>query len=428
MATGTSSEGSVPKRPRKSALSTSSEGSVPKRPRKSALSLVENTEMPGKILALQALPPVEIPGFFSLVSEEEVRKAILDSASHGLFLIRLKAKEGPGLSALSKGAGKGKDKEDSLSFSQIGKCVQATIQDEVFQIPFGALFGDALLTPSDGLIKQLCKDLHLLAHVVKCSAVSEISSTNLEPHHNNVFALLCDLVLGPNIVILQECQVGTAGVPHGTLDLVAGVMKRSEESASAFTLGVTIDGEEIFLQDAVGIEAKTPKTMKVGVINAQPAVQACVFDEVQKATSDSSVKTPTVYLSANAQYFRPFIRVKQHDLLLSTTNRILWNQPPEDGPGVQYVGAVFLLLLLKSATCVEPVYPTMETDVIEHYIRTAGIRRQQLSSGWSEYYDTCDLKYGNIVPQRHSRATKPKQPKTKPSSATNVVTPTQVLF
>ena len=59
-----------------------------------------------------------MPGFFSFVSEEKVRDAILASASHSLHPIHLAATEGPDLShALSKAA----DKEDPLSFSKIGK-------------------------------------------------------------------------------------------------------------------------------------------------------------------------------------------------------------------------------------------------------------------------------------------------------------------
>ena len=63
------------------------------------------------------------------------------------------------------------------------------------------------------------------------------------------------MVLGPNSIVLQECNVGTSQVPHGMFDLVAGVTKVEP----AFTVGVTVDREDILLQNPMGIEAKTDK-------------------------------------------------------------------------------------------------------------------------------------------------------------------------
>ncbi len=84
-----------------------------------------------------------------------------------------------------------------------------------------------------------------------------------ERHHADVLSQLCDLVLGPNCFILRECEVGTSEVPHGIFNLVAGV----EKEESTFTLGVTVGEEELFLQDSVGMEAKTPNTMRVDTIS-----------------------------------------------------------------------------------------------------------------------------------------------------------------
>ena len=84
-----------------------------------------------------------------------------------------------------------------------------------------------------------------------------------EHYHIDILLRLCVLVLGPNSLVLQECEVGTSEIPHGIFDLVAGVFKE----VSSFTLGLTIAGEERILQDPVGIEAKIPTNMQVGVIS-----------------------------------------------------------------------------------------------------------------------------------------------------------------
>ena len=102
-----------------------------------------------------------------------------------------------------------------------------------------------------------------------------------------------------------------------------------------------------------------------------PAALGCVYP----VETSTSLYNLYLYPTASTQYFRPFIRVKKHDLLLSTSHHILWNQPTEDGPGVEYVGAVFLLLLLQAATCADPVYPRMVTHVLEKYISNTGISK-----------------------------------------------------
>ena len=99
-----------------------------------------------------------------------------------------------------------------------GSHVRARQYQEVFEIPFGALFGDALLTPSNELIKQLCKDIHLLAHSLQCTAVSERSSTNLV---SSFLLRMCSkmavaAIVSALIADLQvECNLFVSGaLPH----------------------------------------------------------------------------------------------------------------------------------------------------------------------------------------------------------------------
>lgn len=70
-------------------------------------------------------------------------------------------------------------------------------------------------------------------------------------------------MLGPNSIVLRECEVGSPEVPHGTLDLVAGKMDKDQP----YSVAVTIDSEEFMVTDLVGLEAKSPQTMRVRAIS-----------------------------------------------------------------------------------------------------------------------------------------------------------------
>lgn len=78
-----------------------------------------------RILSHESLPPIEIPGHFSTVSREEVKKALNVISSYALIPIRLEPKgDYKDLNdALGKGDSNKQDviKDDSLSFSEIGR-------------------------------------------------------------------------------------------------------------------------------------------------------------------------------------------------------------------------------------------------------------------------------------------------------------------
>ena len=69
---------------------------------------------------------------------------------------------------------------------------------------------------------------------------------------------LCTCLLGPNSLVLQECQVGQSNVPHGVFDLVAGVMDKRDV---LFTIGVALADDIVHLYDPVGCSIKKGTTL-----------------------------------------------------------------------------------------------------------------------------------------------------------------------
>lgn len=84
-----------------------------------------------------------------------------------------------------------------------------------------------------------------------------------EDYHAEVMSQVCTILLGPNSIVLRECQVGTSEMPHGIFDIVAGKLEEKNESYIA----VTVDSEEFKLEDPKSIEAKLPNAMPIVAIS-----------------------------------------------------------------------------------------------------------------------------------------------------------------
>jgi hypothetical protein len=69
-----------------------------------------------------------------------------------------------------------------------------------------------------------------------------------------------------------------------------------------------------------------------------------------------------LYTIASSQTFRAFIRIKKHDLLLTTSSRIKWTDREE---GLQYDGIVFLFLLILATASKNPVCPKLKTEMAD---------------------------------------------------------------
>jgi hypothetical protein len=103
-----------------------------------------------------------------------------------------------------------------------------------------------------------------------------------------------------------------------------------------------------------------------------------------------------LYTIASSQTFRAFIRIKKHDLLLTTSSRIKWTDREE---GLQYDGIVFLVLLILVTASKNPICPKLKSEIVDDLV--VGVCKKVLSCGWNEYYSTCTGKYeiGRVVMQ-----------------------------
>ena len=106
---------------------------------------------------------------------------------------------------------------------------------------------------------------------------------------------------------------------------------------------------------------------------------------------------------ASSQTFRPFIRIKKHNLLLTTSSHIKWNDREE---GLQYDGIVFLVLLILATATKTPVCPKLTTEVVDDLV--LGVGTKVFHCGWNEYFSTCDKTYEIVRPRRHAVSTKPQ--------------------
>lgn len=70
-----------------------------------------------------------------------------------------------------------------------------------------------------------------------------------EDYHAEVMSQVCTILLGPNSIVLRECQVGT-----------------SEEKNESY-IAVAVDSEEFKLEDPKSIEAKLPNAMPIVAIS-----------------------------------------------------------------------------------------------------------------------------------------------------------------
>lgn len=71
-----------------------------------------------------------------------------------------------------------------------------------------------------------------------------------------LWASLCSAALGNNSVVFEECVIEHEYLPHGSIDVLGGLLSNSEAGVK-FSIGVNVEGDSFDMCNPIGTSAKT---------------------------------------------------------------------------------------------------------------------------------------------------------------------------
>ena len=136
------------------------------------------------------------------------------------------------------------------------------------------MFEDGLQEPTDDFVKTLCQDIHILGVTMesKTSARPPSSSTSRETYICEVLSTIILGLLGPNSFVFRDYELGSPQLPHGNVDIVAGV-ERNEECQ--IFVAACVDGNTVELGDPFAVSAQRYTKLPKEAISKLYCVKIC---------------------------------------------------------------------------------------------------------------------------------------------------------
>ena len=84
-----------------------------------------------------------------------------------------------------------------------------------------------------------------------------------EDYDQHLWSNISSAVLGGDSVVFEECEIASKSLPHGDIDIIAGLIGEEDSTDLTSAIGIVIeaDNTSIPVNDTIGVSIKTHQTL-----------------------------------------------------------------------------------------------------------------------------------------------------------------------